>query len=124
MLVIYEPVRLDAAGTTIAVCDEDWAIDPKTNCMQHQPTGTLYEICVDAKPTEGSLLTAMDFSSRLIAIRPGTALPSEETINNLGRSAIALYLVAVGFSQPEPKKDGGRDITSLPPIHTQTAWLC
>jgi hypothetical protein len=115
MFVIYDAIRLDAIAKSIEIFDEDWAINPKAHGMQHQPTGTVYEIRVDEKPTEGSLLTAMDFSARLVAIRSGSALPSEETIKELGQTAIALYLVAMGFTQTGPEDSGGQAPPGLPP---------
>ena len=98
MFVIYDEIRLDPAQNGVEVCDADWTINPKHHYMEHEPTRTVFQIDVDEKATESEPLTMMDFSARLVAIRPGYALPGPEMIETLGRAALALYLVAFGYA--------------------------
>lgn len=106
MLVIYDAIRFDPSGKTFQIREADWAIDPKQHCLQHEPTRTVFRICVDEKETESAPLTVMDFSAHLVEIGHGRALPPPEEIETLGRSAIGLYLIALGYLVPEAEAGG------------------
>lgn len=97
MFVIYDEIRLDPTAKSLQLNETDWAINPKQHCMQHDPTQTVFRICVDEKATEAEPLTVMDFSAHLVALGEGQALPAPDVIESLGRNAIGLYLLACGF---------------------------
>jgi len=105
MFVIYDEIRLDPSVKAVELCDTDWAINPRSHIMRHYPTETIFDIAVDEKATEGEPLTIMDFSSRLVAIDKGCALPDPETIETLGRAALVLYLVAMGYMRPSAEAE-------------------
>jgi hypothetical protein len=104
MLVISDQiVRLDTSVKSLEICDSDWAIDPEDHTMQHLPTRTVFEIGMDKKQTEGEPITSTDFSARLVALWAPCELPSRDAIEHLGREALLLYLVALGYvKQKEP----------------------
>jgi len=118
MFVIYDEIRLDPSVRSIDVTDTDWAVNPKTHCMQHEPTRTVFNISMDDKVSEGGPLTILDFSAHLVAIKEGCALPEPDVITTLGRSALVLYFVGLGYIRPNEEADGNL------PDGVQQAYVC
>lgn len=99
MFVISPKITLNP-GVRYPVADEyEWAIDPDNQIMQHSPSRTTYQINVDRTNIESSPLLLTDFSSCLVAISPGSVLPSRVEREMLARQSIAMYLAVTGYYQ-------------------------
>jgi hypothetical protein len=118
MFVIYDEIRLDPSVRSISLNETEWAINPKTHCMQHEPTKTLFHIFMNDEASEKKSLNIGDFSARLVAIGEGCALPEPDVITTLGRSALVLYFVALGYIRPNEEADGNL------PDGVQQAYVC
>jgi hypothetical protein len=120
MFVIYHEIRLDPSVTSLSIAEDEWAINPNDHVMQHGPTETAFHISVDEKENEGEPITTGDFSSRLVAIRDGRALPPPAVIETLGRESIVLYLVAMGYTPKRTQPEAA----AIPPEMLQNAHAC
>jgi hypothetical protein len=100
MFVIYDDIRLDASHTSVTANEAEWAINPKNWIMQHGPTGMVFEISMDREKIDTGSVTILDFSSTLRAISDGEVLPPPERIEELGRTAIVLFLTVTGHVRP------------------------
>ena len=120
MFVIYDEIRLDPSAQSISACAAEWAINPKRNIMQHEPSETVFRILADRMPNEDDPpLTIMEFSSTLVAIGDDCTLPDPEDIETLGRQAIVLYLRSVGALQTSVSRKA-EDPEEAP----KTAYVC
>ena len=100
MLVIYDEVRLDPSMKSIALNDEEWAINPLGHVMHHNPTRTVFQVSIDGRAMERGTATLADFTSRLVEIDRGCALPPPQLVEVLARQSLVLYLVAIGMVTP------------------------
>lgn len=107
MFIIYDAIRLDPSVKSVAVCETEWAIDPKEHCMHHEPSGICFRIGMDQKATESDPLSPSDFWARPVGLRDAGVLPGPEAVETLARAAIVLYLSALGFIGPHEGAEPG-----------------
>ena len=97
MYIYHEKIRLDPDEPRIEVDEEEWAIFPTENCMEHKPTGLMFVIAMDKGAPKGKECSLFEFGATPSHICKGHSLPGSEQMTMLARSAILLFVEAVGY---------------------------
>jgi hypothetical protein len=97
MYIDADEIKLDPQQNRIDIAEEDWAINAEEHLMRHFPTRIIFRIEMDEEGQKAGQGTAFNFIARPIHIGSGQQLPVPAAMTELGRSAIVLYLHAVGL---------------------------
>jgi hypothetical protein len=91
-------IRLDRNATGVEFEDVDWELVPNSPMVRHRPTGTVFDVGVDAHGN--GMASIFDFDATLVHVCPGFPVPPPDEVIKLGRAAIAVILMRTGVWKP------------------------